>query len=227
MSRCRIPRLVAIASLSLGVIGGNTTAQDHQHHTMSTDEHAAHRAQAQQAAAKPAETVTLTFPDVALRDADDQPIRFTSDALGDDLVVLDFVYTTCTTVCPVVSAILAQVQQKLGARVGDDVQLLSLTVDPVRDTPARLKRYSAQHGSPQGWRWLTGQPEAVNSVLKAAGTWTPNFEEHPAVILVGDAKTRQWARLYGFASPEDILAKLDELGAARHRAMSQSAAHHH
>lgn len=183
-----------------------------------------HDGHAHHGVAKPASAVALKFPDATLVASDNRKLRFASEVLGDRLVVIDFVYTSCTTVCPVVSAILSQVQDRLGARLGSEVRLVSLTVDPARDTPAQLKAYSAKHGARPEWLWLSGQSEAVNSVLKAAGTWTPNFEDHPAVILVGDARTGQWTRFYGFASPEEILARLDALADAR---KADAHRHHH
>jgi protein SCO1/2 len=186
--------------------------------------HGDHSNHAAQGAAKPATTASLRFPDASLVASDGRKVRFSSDVLGDRLIVMDFVYTNCSTVCPVVSAIFSQLQERLGARMDKEVRLVSVTVDPARDTPAQLKTYSAKHGARSEWWWLSGHPESVTSVLKAAGTWTPNFEDHPAVVLVGDARTGQWTRFYGFASPDEILARLDALADARKAGGHQ---HHH
>lgn len=183
-----------------------------------------------------AESVQLKLPDAPLIDRDGRGVRLQSDVLKDHIVVMDFVYTSCTTVCPVVSAILSRVQEALGDRVGREVRLVSLTVDPVRDTPARLKSYSAKHGAGPGWTWLTGAQQSINDVLKGVGTYTPNYEDHPAVILVGDARTGQWSRYYGFVDPKVLLAQIDALAASRTAAQGAkpaagavkvSAGHHH
>lgn len=189
------------------------------------------------AATSAAESVQLQLPDTRLLDHKGREVRLKSDVLGDGLVVMDFVYTSCTTVCPVVSAILAQVQAQLGERAGREVKLVSLTVDPARDTPARLNSYATKHGAGPGWTWLTGSQANVNEVLKGVGTYTPNFEDHPAVILVGDARTGQWSRYYGFADPKALLARLDALAADRNKAAGRkpaarpaanaAAGHHH
>jgi protein SCO1/2 len=142
-------------------------------------------------------------------------VHLKSEILGDRLVVMDFLYTSCTTVCPVVSAVLAQVQEQLGPRLAKEVALVSVSVDPQRDTPARLKAYAARHGARSGWSWLTGTPANIAEVLKSAGTYTPNFEDHPAVILVGDPRSGQWTRHYGFADPKDLVARLEALALAR------------
>lgn len=185
--------------------------------------HSEHAQHAQHAAPKAAESVALQLPDAPLVDQAGRKVRLKSDVLGDNIVVMDFVYTSCTTVCPVVSAILAQVQEQLGSRAGSEVKLVSLTIDPVRDTPARLKSYAAKHGAGPGWAWLTGTQASVNDVLKGVGTYTPNFEEHPAVILVGDARTGQWSRYYGFADPRELLARVEALAAERRLAAPRPA----
>ncbi|WP_198292246.1 SCO family protein [Aromatoleum toluclasticum] len=161
------------------------------------------------------EDVVVRFPDVTLLDQNSRARSLKSDVIGDRIVVMDFVYTSCTTVCPVVSAIMGEVQQKLGGRVGRDVSLVSLTVDPVRDTPARLRDYARSRGAGAGWSWLTGSTTAVNDTLKGLGTWTPNFEDHPVVMMVGDGRSGKWTRFYGFADPAMLVAQVESLIAAR------------
>lgn len=186
-------------------------------------DHADHAAPGAAAPARAADSIRLSFADTALIDHNGKPVRLKSDVLGDRLVIMDFVYTSCTTVCPVVSAVMAQVQEMLGARLGREVQLVSVTVDPQRDTPARLKSYAARHGARAGWSWLTGSPANVAEVLKSAGTYTPNFENHPVVILVGDPRSGMWTRHYGFADPKDLLARVEALAVARRSARSATA----
>ena len=115
---------------------------------------------------------------------------------------------------------MAQVQDKLGARLGRDVALVTVTVDPVRDTPARMKEYGAKLGSGAGWTWLTGPKPQVDEVLKVFGAYTPNFTEHPALVLVGDAKSGKWLRFYGFPTPEQLMAAVNELTAGRAKTAS-------
>ena len=94
-----------------------------------------------------------------------------------------------------------------------------MSVDPARDTPARLKAYAAKFQSKNrakpGWVWLTGDKPVMDEVLKGVGAYTADYTQHPAQVLVGDASRGAWTRLYGFLSPERIQAKIDELLAAR------------
>jgi cytochrome oxidase Cu insertion factor (SCO1/SenC/PrrC family) len=165
-----------------------------------------------------APTTEVRLVDAELLDTEGRPLRFKSEALGDTLVVMDFVFTTCTTVCPVLSAVFARVQGRLGERLGTEVQLVSLTVDPTRDTPARLKAYSTSLRAKAGWRWLTGRPDSVRQVLEGLGAYRPDFVNHSPMVLVGDPRTGTWVRLNGFPTEEQILAKVDELATARRHA---------
>ena len=167
-----------------------------------------------------AQRATFKLSETPLLDQHGRTLKFKSEALGERIAVIGFVYTTCTTVCPVVSAVMAQVQDKLGARLGRDVALVTVTVDPVRDTPARMKEYGAKLGSGAGWTWLTGPKPQVDEVLKVFGAYTPNFTEHPALVLVGDAKSGKWLRFYGFPTPEQLMAAVNELTAGRAKTAS-------
>jgi len=204
--------LLACAAALAALSGVAVRAQDHSHH-----QHAQPDAKA--TARTPAgEAVRIKLPDTALTDQDGRAQRLASDVAADRIVVVDFIYTTCTTICPVASALLSQVQKQLGDRLNQDVRLVTVTVDPVRDTPARLKEYGKRYGSGPGWTWLTGPKPQVDEVLKAFGAYTPNFENHPPLVLVGDPKNGKWLRFYGFPTPEQLTAAVRELGAARTKA---------
>lgn len=170
-------------------------------------------------ASRPAPTVVELF-DLELIDQNGRPAKFQSDVIGDRIVVMNFIYTSCTTVCPVNSAIFGQVQRRLGPRLGTEVFLVSLSVDPVTDRPTRLRAYAKKHRAQRGWIWLTGEKLTVDKVLDGLGAYTPNYEDHPSMVLVGDARTGEWARFFGFASPDQIMAKVEGLLAARKAARS-------
>jgi protein SCO1/2 len=182
------------------------------------DAHAHHGTQAAASAPRaPERGIELQLADTPLKDQDGREWRLKSDLLGKRVTVVNFVYTTCTTVCPVSSATIAQLQSRLGASLGDRVQLVSITVDPQRDTPARLKEYATKHGAGPSWRWLTGRKADVDAALKAFGAYTVNFEDHPAMIIVGDAEGRRWTRLYGFPSVDELVAQVDAALGRGHR----------
>jgi protein SCO1/2 len=182
-----------------------------------SDPHAHHRQMMQKDAEleSKANSASVRIPDINLLTQHGDTVNLRSDVVGDKIVVIDFVYTTCTTICPVLSAILGQVQRQLADRLGKEVMLVSVTVDPLRDTPARLKAYSEKHHAGDGWLWLTGNKQAVDGVLQELGVYTPNFEDHPSTILVGDGGTGEWSRFIGFPGAAQLMNKINEFSAAR------------
>ncbi|MCB1886747.1 MAG: SCO family protein [Rhodocyclaceae bacterium] len=189
---------------------------DHSQHQAAgdADPHAAHRA----AMAKPAGAATtfdVDVPNARLQDQEGRSVAFVDDVLKDKVIIVDFVYTTCTTVCPVQSALFNALQNKLADRLGKSVELVSVSVDPRRDTPARLKQAAEKYGSGPNWHWLTGERAEVEDVLRAYGAYTPNYTEHPPLVLVGDAVNGQWTRFFGFPDMQRIVDAVETTLAAR------------
>ena len=181
---------------------------------LAHEDHSHHMAPMTPAAVKTS-SAKVSIADVALVDQDGRSRKLRSDVMGERIVVVDFIYTTCTTICPVISATFGQVQRALGDTLGKDVTLVSLSVDPARDTPAAMKAYGEKFAAKADWVWLTGAPNVVNGVLKGLGAYVADPAAHPPMILVGDARTGQWTRFFDFPPAAQILAKVDELRAAR------------
>ncbi|HEY5766084.1 MAG TPA: SCO family protein [Candidatus Deferrimicrobiaceae bacterium] len=159
--------------------------------------------------------VRVTLHDRTLVDQDGRKVKFASEVVGDRLVVIDTFYTTCFQICPILSAIFMDLQDLLGSRQGKEVVLVSLSVDPLTDIPPRLKEYAATWNARPGWLFLGGEKQNVDRVLEGLGLYAPDFTAHPASFLVGDGRSGSWTRFYGFASPEQILEKIEEFEAAR------------
>jgi protein SCO1/2 len=153
----------------------------------------------------------VRLADTPLRDQDGRRLRLASDVVGDKLVVASFIFTNCTDVCPLVSHTFAQVQEQLGGLMEQRVRLLSLTVDPARDTPERLKAYAASYQPRPGWLWLTGEPPAVAAALQGFGVHVTRTGTHPNVIVIGEARSGRWLRVYDTESPQKVVAKVREL----------------
>jgi protein SCO1/2 len=182
------------------------------------DPHAKHRQMQHGAKESARSSLHIELQDAELVTQEGRPVKLATDVIGDKIVVVDFIYTTCTTVCPVLSAIMRQVQERLDERLGHEVLLVSISVDPTRDTPARLRAYSRKLGARDGWFWLTGDKTIVDAILKDFGAYTPNFEDHPSMMLVGDGRSGEWGRFLGFPGAEQIMQRIDELSAARTQA---------
>jgi protein SCO1/2 len=176
-----------------------------------------HGSQDQPANAAPpsAADVRVTIADVGLVDRGGRAINFKSEALADRIVAIDFVYTSCVTACPIISAIFAEVQSALQDRLGRDAWLLSVSINPTRDTPGRMDKTARKFNARPGWLWLTGAKADVDQVLVGLGAYTPDIETHPPMILIGDVTRDKWVRLYGFVSPDEITARIDDFLAAR------------
>lgn len=183
--------------------------------TGAIDAHEGHRDHAQTGPdampSGPAGDSVVSFADVPLLDQHGRTLRLEQDLVADRIVVMNFIYTSCTTVCPLVSAVMGQLQQQLGERLGTEVQLISISIDPQTDTPERLLDFSRHFQRGPGWAWLTGSPAAVTDTLKALGTWNADYANHPPMILVGSGASDRWSRYYGFTDAEVLLARVDEL----------------
>src|SRR5499433_2894042 len=96
------------------------------------------------------------IPNLPVITQDGKTLRFYDDVIKGKIVVLNFIYTNCPDICGLTTARMSQVEDKLGDAAGRDIFFVSLTVDPERDTPAKLKEYAnAFHIGPR-WLFLTG-----------------------------------------------------------------------
>ncbi len=204
---CAALRSLALGGMLATVLAGQALGHDGTNHGS--------QAQPATTSAPVAADVKVTIADVGLVDRDGRAIRFKTEALADRIVAIDFVYTSCTTVCPVISSIFAQVHGTLQDRLGRDAWLLSVSIDPTRDTPGRIADMARKFGAGPGWLWLTGAKAEVDQVLVGLGAYTPDIASHPPMILIGDAASDKWIRLYGFVSPDEVTARIDDFLAAR------------
>ncbi|HEX6364039.1 MAG TPA: SCO family protein [Albitalea sp.] len=132
------------------------------------------------------------FPNVPLVTQDGRTVRFYDDLLKDRKVLVNFVFTSCSAVCPLDTAKLVQVHRLLGARAGRDIHLYSITLDPDNDRPQDLKAYAEKYGAK--WTFLTGRREDVDAVRHALGDRKPK-EEHANTVRAGDVARGQWIRI--------------------------------
>jgi protein SCO1/2 len=121
-------------------------------------------------------------------------------------VVLDFIYTSCSTICPLSSQVFAQFQRALGAR-HESVHLVSISTDPEQDSPARLHAYAQQFHAARGWDHYTGTLAASIAVQRAFGAYHGDKMSHAPLTLMRAAPGKPWVRLDGFATGRDLLAE--------------------
>lgn len=146
----------------------------------------------------------VRIADVTLVDHNGRRLHLRRDAIGDRVVVASFVFTSCSSVCPLISGVFSQLQGMLEQRLPREVVLLSLTVDPLTDSPDRLKPLAQRHSSGPGWLWLTGRVNDVEAALKGFGAYASRPDEHIPMAVVGDPRTQQWERFMGMPSAKDL-----------------------
>lgn len=134
------------------------------------------------------------FPNAPLLTHEGESVRFYDDLIRDRIVVINFVYTDCPDVCALSTARLAEVQRRLGERVGRELFFYSISLDPERDTPEVLARYARALGVGPGWLFLTGDGERVAEVRYKLGERSRSLTEHRADVVLGNARTGEWER---------------------------------
>jgi protein SCO1/2 len=150
------------------------------------------------------------FTDVRLVTQNGDSVRLYSDLLEDKVVVINAFFATCTGSCPKMSGTLAGLQERLGPRLGKDVFLLSFSVDPETDTPAKLKEYAAQFHARPGWLFLTGPKENVDFALARLGQKVARKEDHLTLFIVGNNRTGLWKKVFAPSATVDALTEIVE-----------------
>jgi protein SCO1/2 len=169
------------------------------------DPHAGHGAMHDGHDASKESAAQKYFTDVELTDQDGRKVRFYSDVLKGKTVVINGFFTTCTSVCPPMNRNMEKIQAALGDRVGRDVLLVSISVDPETDTPARLKEYSRKFHAGAGWLFLTGKKENVDWALYKVGQYVEDKQDHTTVIIIGNEATGLWKKALGMAKPAELI----------------------
>jgi protein SCO1/2 len=165
------------------------------------------------------EAFDVRLLDLELVDQDGNSARFKSDIVGDRIAVIIPFYTSCPSSYPFLVFMLGRVQECLGERLGEEVVLIALTVDPRGDTPQRLKAYARRQKARPGWIFLTGERDNLAQVLLGAGALlSPKLEEHHhiPITLVGSG-CGPWKRFHGFPSPARIMQEINRLSAERQK----------
>lgn len=161
------------------------------------------------------ETAKMNIPDVELLDQNGRKIHFYSDLVKGHTVAINFIFTTCTTICPPLGATFARVQKELGDRMGRDVRLISITVDPATDTPERLKAWGAKFHAGDGWTFVTGDKPQVDELLRALGASSARREDHSPTVLIGNDTTGTWTRAYGLAQVSQLVQIINTMTTAK------------
>jgi protein SCO1/2 len=204
--------LLAMGVTALPAWSQEDAPMDHSHHHMGAegaegaDPHAAHRQMLSNTTIRRL-TGNYSVPHLNMV-RDDGAKVFLDKELNDGRpVVLNFIFTTCTTICPLSSQVFSLLQRRLGAD-SRKVHLVSISIDPEQDTPARLRDYAGHFKAGAGWQHYTGTLQASIAAQKAFDVYQGDKANHSPVTLVRAAAGKGWTRLEGFASADDLLAEV-------------------
>jgi len=169
----------------------------------------------------PAETKTENYafssvqiPNVRVLDQNGKALNFYSDLIKGQNVAINFIFTTCTTVCPVLTATFRRVQTEL-EQSQSNVKLISVSVDPTVDTPERLRDFAAKFKAGPGWTFVTGDKTEIDSLLQRLGAGVGNKNEHTSMVLIGNDAADVWTRTYGLSSPTVLMKVITDTAARK------------
>ena len=154
---------------------------------------------------------SYTIPDVTLVNQNGAKVRIKSLLQSDKPVVVDFIFGTCTTICPVLSAGLASLQHQLGADARK-VQLVSISIDPENDTPKVMKDYLSKFGAKPGWDFLTGTRADIDKVMYAFSAYIPNKMDHYPLTLIRGPGDGRWIRIRGLMGGAEFMGECQKAG---------------
>ncbi len=153
-----------------------------------------------------------------LTDQNGRRVDLYDDLIHGKTVVINSFFASCTGSCPVMARTFLHLQKMFGDRIGKDVFLVSITVDPENDTPAKLKEYAERMGAKPGWSFLTGSRAEVETALKKIGQYTEVREGHVNIMIAGNDRTGLWKKIQGIAGASDVydvvITVADDRGAA-------------
>ena len=134
------------------------------------------------------------IPNTVVKTQDGKSVKFYDELIRGKIVIISFIYTSCTDICPLTTARLSQLEDKLGDAVGRDIFMISMTVDPKRDTPERLKDFSSAFQTGPGWTFVTGDAEDIRAINYKFGERSEVLSEHRNEIVLGNDATGEWQR---------------------------------
>jgi len=150
------------------------------------------------------------IPATELIDRHGQPVILSKLLNGDRPVVLNFIFTTCPSFCPILSATFGQIQNEL-ANDSAKPQLVSISIDPEHDTPTRLKAYAKKFKAGSNWTFLTGSYDSILEIQRVFRAYKGEKMNHVPLTFLHHPGSTNWLRLEGFTSGKDLLREYHSL----------------
>ena len=162
-------------------------------------------------ASSTAQAAMRAIPDAQLINQDGKNVSFYRDLVQGKTAVVNFIFTSCTMICPTQTATLRQVQRDLGTRVGRDVVFISVSIDPNTDQPARLKAFAQQFEVGPGWQFLTGNKTVIDKLLRSLNAGVGDKSNHSGLVLVINEKKNAWQQLASLPDAKLILNTVEQV----------------
>jgi protein SCO1/2 len=159
-------------------------------------------------------TVEYKVPNVKLVRDDGKLVSLPDEMNDGRPVILNFIFTSCGSICPLMSQVFGQVQRRLGPE-SNKVHLISISTDPEQDTPARLREYARGFDAGPGWQHYTGTVDASLAAQRAFDVYRGDRMSHTPVTLIRVAPGSPWRRIDGFVTPDQLLREYRQLLAAQ------------
>ena len=160
---------------------------------------------------KPLPVPKLTIPDVEVLDQEGRKQKFYTDLVKDKIVVINFVFTTCKSMCPLLGTNFTKLQTALGERLNKEIFLISVSTDPETDSPEKMKVWSEKFKAKDGWTFVTGSKEQLTPLLKVFTGDGPRTGYHIPSLYVVNGTRNTHRPAYGFESAENVLKLIAEL----------------
>lgn len=150
-------------------------------------------------------------PNVKVQNQDGMTLNFYDDLIKGKISVINFIFTGCSQLCPLTTARLAAVQEQLGDAVGHDIFFYSISLDPVNDTPAALKKFANGFNVGPGWQFLTGNPDDMQLIRDRLGERSRDMSEHQALVIMVNEKTGEWGRDSAMSEPGHLVEAINAM----------------
>jgi protein SCO1/2 len=197
-------------AFALSLTSSFCLAEESEKQESAAHEHHEHHQMAAQPSPVARSEVNYQIPDVTAVREDGKKVSFLKELDDGRPVMVNFIYASCSAICPVLSHVFAKVQTKLGADA-KKVHMVSVSIDPENDTPAKLVEYAKKFKAGRQWNHYTGTLEASIAIQKAFDAYRGDKMNHTPLTLIRGAPGKPWVRLDGFASPDGVIKELNSV----------------
>ncbi len=177
-------------------------AHEHDHHD--------HAQMMSAPGAVSAREASYSIPNVTVTRQDGKKVSLASVVDDGRPVVLNFIYTSCTAICPVTTQTFSQFRELVG-KDREGINMISVSIDPEHDTPERLTAYAKQFSGAGTWTYLTSSSPDAIAIQKAFDSYRGDKMNHAPTTFMRTAPGKPWTRIDGFAQADQLVTQYRKL----------------